>query len=154
MTVRAMRMTVVSAALFALVFVHLRLDGVHERQHVLDDRLLLGGQRTVHLVDADARVGVDLVRNTLAGTDVFGLEFLEGTLPLGTVLFDLLRGLILGLLQTTCLAFARLANLIGGLLFPRPAAAGYPGCCWPSSKVHGHGIFLSSREANRNVPTN
>lgn len=72
MTVRAMRMTVVSAALFALVFVHLRLDGVHERQHVLDDRLLLGGQRTVHLVDADARVGVDLVRNTLAGTDVLG----------------------------------------------------------------------------------
>lgn len=57
-------------ALVAVVFVHLGLDGVRKVQHVQDDVLLVRVQGAVHLVDADARVGVDLVGDALAGADV------------------------------------------------------------------------------------
>uniref|UniRef100_A0A1L8E8L1 Uncharacterized protein n=1 Tax=Haematobia irritans TaxID=7368 RepID=A0A1L8E8L1_HAEIR len=99
------------------VFVHFGCDIVDVLQDFLNNRLLAGRNSAVHIIQFNTSISVNFGSYTFAGTHVLGFEFLELAFPFLTIFLNFFGSFILGLLQSSCLAFSGFCNFFGSLLF-------------------------------------
>lgn len=100
----------------AIISVQLRLDIVYQIQDFKHDRVFVHSYGLIHFFYLESRICLDARSHVLLRTHVLGFEVTELFLSFLSILLDLILSFLLGLLQTTCLTFPGVRDLLRGAL--------------------------------------